>query len=107
MPAASRESFLRVAQAARQDRHHDPGQEAHRSPPRPQHGGELQAPGDDRSNAAAEIAVSYQLSAKRTMWGQPPSAVRPTEAAGHFYHEKEPHPEFHPPHPLIRAPVVP
>ena len=57
MPAASREPFLRAAQTAGQDRHHDAGEEADRSPARSQHGRELQAPGDDRANNATEVTA--------------------------------------------------
>src|SRR5438477_820351 len=66
MSAASREPFLCAAQITRQDRYDDDCQEAHGSPPRSQHGRELQAPGHDRANLTAEIAsaISYQLSGK-------------------------------------------
>src|SRR5579872_475983 len=63
MPAAPGESFLCAAEVAGQDRHHDAGEEADGSPARSQYGGELQAPGHDRANAAAEVAVSSQPSA--------------------------------------------
>src|SRR5580692_7188328 len=60
MPAAPRKSFLRSAQTAGQDRHYDHREEADCSEARPQHGRKLQAPGHDRANAAAEIAVTSQ-----------------------------------------------
>src|SRR6476660_6549640 len=63
MPAASGEPVLRAAETARQNRHYDVGQEAHRSPTRSEHGRELQTPGYDRADTAAKIAVSFQLSA--------------------------------------------
>src|SRR4029077_586878 len=60
-------SFLRAAETAGQDRHHDAGQEADRSSLAGRHGRELQAPGDDRADAAAEIAVSsWSLVVSRT-----------------------------------------
>ena len=47
--------FYALLQPAGQDRHHDAGQEAHRSAPRRKHDGKLQAPGNGRANDAAEI----------------------------------------------------
>src|ERR1043165_2290344 len=61
MPTASRKSFLRAAQTAGQNRHHDLSEEAHRSPPRSQHGRELQAPSDDRPNSAAQMTAFTKL----------------------------------------------
>src|SRR5205085_11812945 len=91
MSAASREPFLCAAQITGQDRYDDDCQEAHGSPPRSQHGRELQAPGHDRANLTAEIesAISYQ---GRILCGKPPSAVRPSEARQHL--RTEPMPNF-------------
>src|SRR5579863_9717844 len=63
MPTAPGESFLRTAQTAGQDRSDDAGEEAHRSALGSEYGGEFQAAGHDRADAAAEVAISDQQSA--------------------------------------------
>src|SRR5438874_661981 len=92
MSAASREPFLCAAQITRQDRYDDDCQEAHGSPPRSQHGRELQAPGHDRANLTAEIAsaISYQLSGKNLV--RKAAFGRPSEARQHL--RREPMPNF-------------
>src|SRR5580692_5670647 len=57
LPAASGESFLRTAQAARQNRYHDAREEADGSSPRSKHDGKFQTPGHDRANGTAEMTA--------------------------------------------------
>jgi len=58
VPASSGEPVLRAAEAAGQNRPNVAGKEAHGSAVRREHGGEFQAPGDDRSDVAAKIVLN-------------------------------------------------
>src|SRR5579863_7434833 len=103
MPAASGKSFLRVAQAAGQNRYHDSGQEADCGQTRPRYGRELQAPGHDRPNPAAEVALRVHT----THVG--PSAVRPSEPRPHLTTKTDPcqHSQSSPPCPNSPPPTRP